>query len=284
MLNGALAVFSVWMLALGYAVFKKPSRPAVRIIRSLTGEREGTAYERIVEPILKVFRLKDGKHKDYLSYLIDRAGVGTKPEEVVLGQIVLGIVGFALGSMIAFSAKNSMFLIFAGFAGVVLCRQPVANLKEKARVRKQQARLELPDFIDMIILLLSAGYTVYQAVKKAVEKSKLPALEKDLRLLSSEIEVMGEKEAFERFADRTEVQEARSFASALEQASKAGAKDARAIFEQQTKTMRDLRIATIRKLIKERPAKMKPYNYLMMGLVIGVPMLPIIMTFLSMGW
>jgi len=283
-LNGVLAVFSVWMLALGYAVFKKPSRPAVRIIRALTGEREGTFYERIIEPVFKVFRLKDGKHRDRLNYLVDRAGVEAKPEEVVFGQIILGIVGFVLGSLIAFSAKNSMFLIFAGLAGVVLYRQPVANLKEKARMRKQQAKMELPDFIDMIILLLSAGYTVYQAVKKAVEKSKLPALENDLKLLSGEIEVMGEKEAFERFADRTEVQEARSFASALEQASKAGAKDAREIFEQQTKTMRELRISTIRKLIKERPAKMKPYNYLMMGIVIAVPMLPIIMTFLSMGW
>lgn len=137
--------------------------------------------------------------------------------EIVLplaaGGAVLWYLGFTRGWIPA---------LFAAAIGYVL---PTFWLSHKIELRKRQIRNGLPDALDLILLCIEAGSSIDQAIVKTSNELAIayPVLAEEMRLITTETRAGKPRlEAFKNFAERTKVDDVRSFVAMLSQTDRFG--------------------------------------------------------------
>lgn len=116
-------------------------------------------------------------------------------------------------------------LLMAGVAGVVGFVLPSFWLARKTYIRKKKIRNGLPDALDLLVLCLEAGSSIDEGIVKVSEELKIsyPALAEEFRLVTIETRAGKSRvEAFKNFADRTKVDDVRSFVAMLLQTDRFG--------------------------------------------------------------
>ncbi|MBS4020858.1 MAG: type II secretion system F family protein [Dethiobacter sp.] len=207
------------------------------------------------------------------------AGMNRTPEEFMVKQLTTGLGIFVLSLVWVFILRSPVVLLPGLLLGLLGAALPAGELDKKIQEKKELIIMELPDFLDMLVLSLRAGRNLYSAIKKAAEHSG-QALRPLLEKLQADVELVeNKKDALWDFAERTGIQEVRDFVSALEIGMDAKAKQAEEIYRNQSKIMRELRVMALRRYTKSIPSKLSLLHIWLYLNCIAIPIIGAIVQF-----
>ena len=119
-------------------------------------------------------------------------------------------------------------LCFAGIGAIL----PDLWLRKKIRAHGKAISNGLPDVLDLLIVCIEAGSALDQSIAKASEELDVthPALTRELRLITTEIRAgVPRMEAFQNFAQRTQVEDVQTLVTMLVQTDRFGTSVAKAL-------------------------------------------------------
>jgi len=139
----------------------------------------------------------------------------------VLGMVILGILGFAVPRLV-FDASWLITLVVA-IGGVVLGYfLPNLVLYQMGYNRSEQILKELPDALDLLTISVEAGLAFDAALAQVAKNTQGPLAEEFFRVLSEMQIGRGRSEALRDLGERTDVDDLRSFVTAMVQADSFG--------------------------------------------------------------
>lgn len=175
-----------------------------------------------------------------------------KTAYLLLGCLLASVLGAAMEE-IDFIAVMFFLAVTAG-----LFLAPDYELKERINKRRTQIRLEFPNFINKLILLINAGMTIPRAWEKAVlDKPRDTCLYLELNRVL--LEIRGgkpEPQAYEDFAKRCRTPEITKFISVILQNMKKGTGDLSAILRLQSVELWEMRKHTAKRMGEEASTKL----------------------------
>jgi tight adherence protein C len=134
----------------------------------------------------------------------------------VIGAIALALVGLAVGLLIGLPVSLRILALLVGLAiGFFV---PDFYLYQRAYDRSAQMQRDLPDAIDLMTISVESGLGFDAAVQQVARNTEGPLAEEFSRLLREMQIGQGRADALRAMADRTNVDELRSFVSAMVQA------------------------------------------------------------------
>lgn len=220
------------------------------------------------------------EYREELSDLIMRVGSKLTPEDVVAQQrrnLIISVVGFGLVGVIS----SIWFIVLLGpVMGFMFYRLPLTKLKQELALKKSRITIQFPDFIDLMLLLISSGQTPYQAIKTACEQAPSSMIE-DCDKLSNDLEIMDVSQAIDLFANRIDISHALRFAFAFKQAIQLSLNESIHIFEKQAALMRLLKEQNLRKQIKLMPEKISFLGYGQIAFIFIFPLAMVAITLTS---
>ena len=147
---------------------------------------------------------------------------------------VLGILGLVLGMLLG--AGSAASLMLAPLAGTVGFVAPDVLVSSRARTRREQIRVALPNALDLLAVSVEAGLGFDGAIAKLTEQTEGPLAE-EFALTLSEMRI-GESrpEALKRLAERVGAPEMGAFTRAILQADQFGISLGRILRVQATDT------------------------------------------------
>lgn len=139
----------------------------------------------------------------------------------VLGLVVLGILGLVVPRLV-FGASWAVTLLLA-VAGVALGYfLPNLVLYQMGYNRSERILKELPDALDLLTISVEAGLAFDAALAQVAKNTQGPLAEEFFRVLSEMQIGRGRSEALRDLGERTDVDELRSFVTAMVQADSFG--------------------------------------------------------------
>jgi tight adherence protein C len=206
-------------------------RPAVGLLDVLVRVGGHTLGVRPIRSLLR--RLMTEDMRSQLDQLLHRAGLqdAMQPEQVVAGQLLLGVVFIALyilgfGITSAFDIFAALVLGLAGYFG------PAWLLRTRARRRQARIGGELTGAADIIAVIMSGGAGLEHAFRLYFQHFTGP-LAQELRLTSEEISLgRPRREALLGLADRIDIDPLRQFVTTILHAERFGQPLAQTLREQ----------------------------------------------------
>lgn len=147
---------------------------------------------------------------------------GWTRERVVLMKPVAAVLGLLFGALLVSKTTNPLMPLVAlgivGFCYMV----PDLLVYNQATKRQDEIQKRLPDMLDQIVISLEAGVGFEAALSKAAERGTGPLAEEASRLMQDMSLGMARREAYLALAERTSVEELRTFCKAVVQAEEFG--------------------------------------------------------------
>jgi tight adherence protein C len=197
----------------------------------LTKDLDRPFGERVLEP-LKARALKIGRRlsgadtEDRLRRKLDLAGnpSGWTAEGVVSAKVIGAGVGLAAALALSMlMGQSTTMRIVTLAAGVVLgYMAPNLFLYQKAYDRSDKVQRALPDAIDLLTISVESGLGFDAAIQQVARNTEGPLADELARVLREMQIGQGRAEALRALADRTNVQDVRTFVSAMVQADSFG--------------------------------------------------------------
>ncbi len=199
----------------------------------------------------------------------------------ILAGLGLAIAALLVVPMILESIGNDVwfFVWGAGFAGYFL---PNFYLNRRIRARENEHRAGFPDFMDLLVVCADAGLSMEAALDRVGRElsDSYPSLSANIYMATLEIRAgRSLSEALEHFGDRLGLDEARSFATLLQQSEELGSSltDALRVYSDD---MRHQRLSRAEEKAYSLPAKLSvPLTLCVFPVVIIVIMLPVYVRF-----
>ncbi len=147
-----------------------------------------------------------------------------RAEELVTGQILLGVIGVFVGLGIgSFSgASSNLKLIYLILGPVVGAMLPTAWLNRKLDERRTAILRDLPDTLDLLAISVEAGVGFEAALGIVCEHFHSPLADEFSRTLKEMELGLPRREALQNLKRRTEVPELSNFVLAMTQADALG--------------------------------------------------------------
>jgi tight adherence protein C len=193
----------------------------------MTKELDRPFGERILQP-LQARALNTGKRlsgadaADRIRHKLDLAGnpSGWTVDRVlsgkVIGAVALALVGLALAMVVGAPTSLRILALLVGLG--VGFFVPDLYLYQRGYDRANQIQRDLPDAIDLMTISVESGLGFDAAVQQVARNTEGPLAEEFSRLLREMQIGQGRAEALRAMAERTSVDELRSFVSAMVQA------------------------------------------------------------------
>ncbi|MCX6406158.1 MAG: type II secretion system F family protein [Propionibacteriales bacterium] len=147
---------------------------------------------------------------------------GWTRERVVLMKPAAAVLGLLFGALLVSKTTNPLMPLVAlgiiGFCYMV----PDLLVYNYAVKRQEEIQKRLPDMLDQIVISLEAGVGFEAALSKAAERGTGPLAEEASRLMQDMSLGMARREAYLALAERTSVEELRTFCKAVVQAEEFG--------------------------------------------------------------
>lgn len=167
-----------------------------------------------------------------------------------------------------------MCVLCAGMMGYML---PTLYLDRRVRQRQSEHRAGFPDFMDLLVVCADAGLSMEAALDRVGRElsDSYPSLSSNIHIATLEIRAgrtLGE--ALEHLADRLGLEEARAFATLLQQSAELGSSltDALRVYSDD---MRHKRLSTAEEKAYSLPAKLSvPLVLCIFPVLVVVTMLP----------
>ena len=166
-------------------------------------------------------------------------------------KAVLAIVALLLGAVVLSN------MLFAVMGAAALFMTPDIYVTFKARQRKEEARVQLPDALDILAVSVEAGLAFDGAITKLIEHMD-GALSEEFAMTLGEMRVgRSRHEALKNLAERIDVPEIANFTRAIIQADQLGIALGKILRVQATDT-RNRRQAAAEEKAMKAPIKMIP--------------------------
>jgi tight adherence protein C len=199
--------------------------------RELSADLEKPFADRVLQPLqeraLKLGRRISGADSaERIRKKLDLAGnpAGWTVDRVtggkVLGAGVGLLVGLALGLVLAHAPTTR--LIFLGAGGVIGFFGPGLYLYQLAYDRAAKLQKSLPDAIDLMTISVESGLGFDAAVQQVAQNTDGPLADEFGRMIREMQLGMGRGEALRSLAERADVDDLKSFVSAMVQADSFG--------------------------------------------------------------
>jgi tight adherence protein C len=199
--------------------------------RELTKDLDEPFAERIMAPFQAraariARRLSGADAGERIRHKLDLAGnpVGWSVERIqagkVIGAIALFLISVALTTLMGLSL--TMQVLFVVGSTVVGWLGPNMYLYQKVYDRSAKMQRELPDAIDLMTISVESGLAFDAAVQQVAQNTKGPLADEFSRVLREMQIGQGRAQALRAFADRTNVDDVRSFVTAMVQADSFG--------------------------------------------------------------
>ncbi|GGD18355.1 type II secretion system F family protein [Nocardioides daphniae] len=230
----------------------------------LTAELQRPFSERVLEPFQERAlaigrRLSGADNSERIYRKLELAGnpPGWSVDRVVSMKVigaVGGLVGFLLFSfMLDFALLTRLMFVAAG--ALVGYMGPNMYLYQKAYDRQAELAKELPDAIDLLTISVESGLAFDAAVQQVARNTSGPLAAEFSRVLQEMQIGNGRASALRALADRTNLDDLRSFVSAMVQADAFGIPIAQ-VLRVQSSEMRTKRRQKAEEKAQQVPVKM----------------------------
>lgn len=198
----------------------------------------------------------------------------------ILAASLFSLLGFIM-AMQKDLENSVIFTTFAlaAFPGAILLVD--STLDKSIEKRRSEIRLEFPEFVSKLTILVDAGMTISQAWRKIVEDNqKESVLYDEMNIALAEIRAgQPEAAAYEEFARRCKVKEVTKFVSIIIINLKRGGGEVVASLKAQGDECWEMRKAEVKRLGEESSTKILiPLMFMFVGIIILVAM-PAVMSF-----
>ena len=223
------------------------------------------------------------KGRDLRSRLISAGMYDTTPERLTGNQFLLAVGSVFAWLLLAGLGGVATWLIvvgaiFAGAAGWVL---PSFLVDRRARTRRDRIEKDLPDLIDLLVVMLEAGLSFPQSLRLAATKIKEP-LASEVRLTLQEQNMgLTLAEALEHFYERVDAPGVRMFSRSIAQGETLGVSTGQ-IMRNLAVELRKRRKAYAEERAQKAPVKILfPLLFLIMPALFIVLLLPVMIRILD---
>jgi tight adherence protein C len=261
----------------------KPGQPPA-------GKRPGAAFEEVLKVFEKQFVAGDVARAKQLRAQLTQAGhYGDNAAAIFFfcrfaTAAVFGIAILVALPMLSDNASftnQALFSIIGAVLGYIL---PSVVLDRQISARKLQIRSGFPDFMDLMVVCAEAGLAIDAALDRVSRELAVsyPALSENLRITCLEVRAgRTMTEALGQLAARTGLDEARSFATLLQQSQELGSSLSQSL-RVYSDDMRNKRMMRAEEKAYSLPAKMVvPLTLFIFPIIIVTLMLPVIVRFMA---
>ncbi|MFC6286551.1 type II secretion system F family protein [Nocardioides sp. GCM10027113] len=199
--------------------------------KELTRELDQPFGERVLAPLraraLRIGRRLTGADTDArLRHKLDLAGnpAGWTPDGMVTAKVLAAGIGLMAGGAVGFLMDLSPSMRVVAVAGGLALGYlgPNLYLYQQAYERAEKMQRELPDAIDLLTISVESGLGFDAAIQQVARNTEGPLADEFSRVLKEMQIGQGRAEALRALADRTNVQDVRTFVSAMVQADSFG--------------------------------------------------------------
>jgi tight adherence protein C len=194
-----------------------------------------TMAERVAEPLNRIVPIS-ATEAEKLQKQLMQAGYSSPDGALIFHAIQISLmVGFpalAITLCIVFERPVTSYILWGAIFAAVGFFLPRYVLWKKTLSRKQRIQWALADALDLMVIAVEAGLGLNAALNRVGEELKTshPDLHNELELVNLEIRVgRGRDEALRNLAERTGVDDVRSFVALLVQADRYGSSIAKAV-------------------------------------------------------
>ncbi len=186
------------------------------------------AAARVVEYTAKHYSVGNNEETKVLRRRMIQAGIY---DQRAVAYFFLGRTAFA----IAFAALAFFFLpmeqgtphfwLFSGLGGIVGYLAPSLYIDKRIRSRKAEHQADFPDFMDLLVVCADAGLSMEASLERVGRElgDSYPSLTANIHMTNLEIRAgKTMSAALEHFGDRLGIEEARSFATLIQQSAELG--------------------------------------------------------------
>lgn len=230
-LAALLFAAAVVFLALAVGLIAPPNRAVRSRIKTLAGrdqpataqEDHRLAQDRPADSAI-LARLTPQSMMDRIAKNLVYAGhpEGWSRERIVVMKPAGLIAGLLFALFVLTQAQNPVVILFGLAMPVLGYFLPDLLIYNQAIKRQQRIQLDLPDTLDQIVISIEAGIGFEAALRRTAENGEGPLAEELGRLIQDIGLGLSRREAYLALAERTSVEELRSFARAIVQAEEYG--------------------------------------------------------------
>jgi len=192
--------------------------------------------------------------------------------------VVLAVVAFSVGPMFVTLAPSMFWLSVLG-AGLLGYVGPSFYIDQRVKTRSQEHRAGFPDFMDLLVVCADSGLSMEASLERVgIELAgTYPSLGANIHMTNLEIRNgRTMTDALEHFGDRLGLEEARSFATLIQQSAELGSSitDALRVYSDD---MRHKRLSRAEEKAYSLPAKLSvPMMVCIFPVLFVVILLPVI--------
>ena len=232
--------------------------------KELTKDLDEPFAERILGPLQERAaklgrRLSGADAPERIRHKLDLAGnpIGWTVERVQAGKVVGGIALFLISVLLTslMGMGLTLQIVFVGGATAVGWFGPNLYLYQKTYDRSLRMQRELPDAIDLMTISVESGLAFDAAVQQVARNTDGPLADEFSRVLREMQIGQGRALALRSMADRTNVDDVRSFVTAMVQADSFGIPIAN-VLRVQSSEMRTKRRQRAEEKAQKVPVKM----------------------------
>ncbi len=202
------------------------------------------------------------------------------------GAVILGAAAFFVLPMFGFEAKASfwLFVIAGGVLGYLL---PSFYLDRRIKKKRLEHQAGFPDFMDLLVVCADAGLSMEAALDRIGRElgDSYPSLSANIHMTNLEIRAgRTMTEALEHLGDRLGLEEARSFATLIQQSDELGSSisDALRVYSDD---MRHKRLSRAEEKAYSLPVKLSvPMMICIFPVLFIVILLPVIVRLSTGNW
>jgi tight adherence protein C len=248
--------------------------------------------QKLIEYTTKHYSSVENKDVKVLRQRLMRAGIynPSAPAIFFLTRIVmavgLGFGAFFVLPMLGFAGKTS-FWLFVMLAGLLGYLGPSFYLDKLIGKKQIEYRSGFPDFMDLLVVCADAGLAMEAALDRVARElgDSYPALSANIHMANLEIRAgRTMTEALEHLGDRLGLDEARSFATLIQQSDELGSSigDALRVYSED---MRHKRLSRAEEKAYALPAKLTvPMMVCIFPTLFVVILLPVIVRLVTHNW
>lgn len=195
--------------------------------RSLRGSSRKAA-QRLVDYTARHYSAEDGRDMKILRQRLMRAGIFDASGVAYFFIARTGLaVGLAAAAFLFAPVQQgtSMFWMVLGVAGIAGYVAPSVYLDRRIAARTEEHRAGFPDFMDLLVVCADAGLSMEAALDRVGTElgDSYPSLTANIHMANLEIRAGRTlTEALDHLGDRLGLEEARSFATLIQQSDELG--------------------------------------------------------------
>jgi tight adherence protein C len=238
--------------------------------------------QRVIEYTTKHYSDGNGEEMKVLRRRMIAAGIY---DSRAVGYFFLGrtVLALALAALVFFFAPTSegspMGWLFVGVAGIAGYIAPSFYIDRRIKTRKAEHQAGFPDLMDLLVVCADAGLSMEASLERVGRElgDSYPSLTANIHMANLEIRAgRTMAEALEHLGDRLGVDEARSFATLIQQSAELGSSITEAL-RVYSDDMRHKRLSRAEEKAYSLPAKLAvPMMVCIFPVLFVVILLPVI--------